>query len=864
MITDMKKKLIDIESVLFTPNPVELVEVENTFQTPSITRHSSLRSNDINAPYNYLISEMRDTVEIAKNYERLLMFFYNTREGQLQSLQERYEVLELRKRILASFSYGIQKSIIALNDKTLFGTAGFFGQDESGLWFPYVSQVKLTPSLITKTNDSNVRIGVLQNEFQNSKLEALWTDDQNDLFSINREDTEDLFISFIMEFEKAEIINEVELEYISKPNQIVKVTIVDTATQEILFDKDIKDFWLSFSRPTKTKSLLFKISATGIGRNQLDLKKLGFYKRKYKQEMSAKTIKISNLSNKLLTLENVVLTNEQQKNFLDISVTANGETLSSLNSGNPPVGPFRDPEFNLTVKINNTSKILDYLDVARYKVSKGLPMDILDFKIVRPVLTEAKSQTFSIIEGANSVFFEIGVPDLEDLIDIYLNGVYCTRALSSEPLTGNKYQVIYTGTGYTIRFLTLPVNSSVTLNVRSMPCYITDKKIGFPASGLGREVKYMYGTSVNSVRLAPFLGDNRTISTGYKDIQKVIFKNGLNQELTYIEKEPGSTLAGNQYSVDRTNGQIYVSNSYNATYIDIFYLKTKMNSVLVEFADREALSPQDIETFTYSGSLKDLLAGNIPVYTLVYNTQENAFLSSDKRGVQLPKHITLHKNSVFVGSKREVLFVDGFQEIFRNGNSEQYFDFNNKDAGVYKFIIRDLNVDLDSFYANTLTVDNLAFTRKVASLAELTLEGDYFFDSSNLYLKSIIDSLNSILVKVEKREDENVFSVDYVNNRIYTNSLDFPDLIADSIANSIEFTGLLINSAQPTDLSSPAITFSYSAIKVIDFSIDLELPLATQLKESDHFLYVYNGKDVQELLPYFTPILENLEIGIFE
>jgi hypothetical protein len=59
---------------------------------------------------------------------------------------------------------------------------------------------------------------------------------------------------------------------------------------------------------------LFKITASGIERNQLDLKKLGFYKRKYKQEMSAKTIKISNLSNKLLTLENVKLEDVKLEN----------------------------------------------------------------------------------------------------------------------------------------------------------------------------------------------------------------------------------------------------------------------------------------------------------------------------------------------------------------------------------------------------------------------------------------------------------------------------------------------------------------------------------------------------------------------
>jgi hypothetical protein len=843
MLDEIRKKLIDVESKLFT-TAISATQAIGGRTIPAVvpSRHYPPIKSDLNSFYIRLNTELQDTLQLSNMYESLLIFFYNTKETQMQTFKERLEVLSLRRRILSAFTYGLQKSIISLNDKKIFMGSLAFGQDESGIWFPHKEQNKIVPVKVEITNNSNIRIGTINDQLVNSKAEALWTDDQNDIFSVYRTDSESLTVDFILSFKRAEIINEIEFEYVAKTGQEVTVTVVNIESQETLYSGTVQDFWIGFSSPVRTKELLIKVGSTGIVFNQLDIKKIGIYSRLYSQTLVANTIKLASLSNKLLTFENYNLIDDRQKEFLDVRVEANGELLSPLNSGERPKGPFIDPTLKITVVLKNKEKALDYLQISKYKVAKYLPSNITDFKVIRNIGDENAIATTSMVSLASDIFIDFPIPNLEDLFTVYLNGKQKFRKIEDGSLTGNQYKIEYTGTGYLLKFSSVPVYSELKCILKTMPAILSGKKIQFPLNGLGRDIKYEYSKELKIKRFSPFFNASNMYVFDVKNIQEVIFKDNSNQELPFIEKEIGSTLTQYDFTIDKENGILKVSSTANAltgqqiSYIDVHYLETSISGGLTDTTNREVAMPSDIGTFTAEGAVDDYTTGNIKMYGLPYGSDNTFIVNSNNRGFQLPRYFALHKGSVTVDNKREVGFIDGISEIDKNLTSSLFYDYTEEYSGIYTFQLRTGQIEIANLVGKEIVINSEYFKVKKDSVDLLQSSGDYAYDGEYIYLKIQNKIIPSINVFAKEADGVDVFSVDYLSNRIYTKDLS----------------------------TTTRIKFSYSTIRLIDFAIDIEIPLSASLKEKDYFLYVSNPEDKITLLPYFTPVLESLEIGVFE
>lgn len=867
MIDTLRDKLLDIEAkisnglVLENFSDYQEVGLEafngpsNELNTGTIARHSRL--SRFNTSVIRFPSEIKDLQDIILDFDRLSVFFHNTKEVQLNFLKERFEVLALRKNALASLQTGIRLGILPLNEKKILKLSDTYEVLQQGLTFPLASApTKATPAIVTFVADSNIKIGNILNPLQSSRKEAMFSSDQNDLFSVYREDQADLVFAFNILFDRNEIVNEIEFEVIPKTGQRLTLLLTDKVTGEVLYG-DAYQKLILFEQPRYLKEVSIKVTATAIQVNQIDIKELSFYKRQYAKELTVETVPMPSFSNKFLTLEKVELASDMQKDILDFSVKVNGKVLNSLASEQQVQGPFRDPSFTISCKIKDTKSLIKYLGKPKYKILMASDSPTETRTFIKPFT----STTVNLVQARDTavdVFLPLPIEGMESFIDVALNGVNCRRALLGETLSTKQYYIEYTGAGYTIQFPSLVAQDMVKVKINSLPSYMEKNKIFFPKLGLGTSATIFYATNIKKKRVRSFNYENNFINLNQQNIQRVAFIDITNNEInSLVEKPLHSTLNNTEYAVDYKAGLVYLGVAFLGE-IEVTYFETNMVNNLFDTEEREATLPGDIQVFEYNGPLAGLamdsskVNGN-PIFGFQRSNRISTKIDPTLTIVQLAKFMTLHKGTISLydstSSKKEVPYIDGHTELYGKNIEYDFYDYLKTESGWHFYCLRSGNFatpisDCNLVFESSFMIERKEFTTTLSDT--LVNDGDYFLNTNTyqypkgtlLYVKNAgfpNIPATSIRVKIEKNTSEDLFSVNYMSNTIHTKRL----------------SGV-----------GGSISFKYSTVYLEDFTIAFEVLDKKELEPNEYKVFVYNKEDIEALIPYYTPLIKTVSIGI--
>lgn len=861
MINLLKDKLLDIEAKLSNSLVLENIKNSNAtmreLNTKIIQRHSRLSLSNTNVPFQDLYTEIDELRKVMLDLDKLSIYFHNNKEVQLNFLKERLDILTLKKSALASYQDGIRTGILALNEKKILKLASTYEILEQGLTFPLSeAPIRIDPSSVTFIADSNIKIGNILNSLMAFKKEAMFTEDQNDLFSIYRDDQANLTFVFDVAFNKSEIINEIEFEVITKTGQNLTLTITNKLNGEVLFDNAYQKLIL-LEQPKHLKEINIKVTATPIKVNQLDIKELSFFRRQYKKELTVETVPLPSFSNKYLTLEKIELESNLQKDILDFNVSVNGKTLNSLASEEQVQGPFKDPIFVLTCKVKNTRSLIKYLGKPKYKILNPIDQATETRTFVKPF----SSTTVSLVQAkdtATDVFLPLPIEGMESFIDVALNGINCRRALLGETLSNKQYYIEYTGAGYTIQFTSLVAQDVVKVKVNSLPSYIENNKIYFPKAGLATGASVIYSKEIKKKRVRSFLFEANYINLKQQNIQRVAFIDGNNTEVTsMVEKPLHSVLASGEYAVDYKAGLVYLGGSFLGE-IEVTYFDTGMVKALFDTEEREATLPKDNQVFDYTGPLAGLAMdslkiNNNPIFGFQRSNRITTKIDPTLTVVQLPKFVTLHKGTVSLysstSSKKEVSYIDGHSELYVKNIEYNFYDYWKTEFSWHYYRLRSATLPAPMTDCNLVFESPFLIQRKeneTGLINALVNDGDYYINATTpvhpegtlLYVKNAgfpnIPAM-SIKVKIEKNTSEDVFSVNYETNTIHTKRL----------------TGV-----------GGLISFKYSAIRLEDFTLAFEILDKDLVGENEYKVFVYNKEDIEALIPYYTPLIKTVSIGI--
>ena len=869
MINTLRNKLLDIEAKisngLVLENFTDYQEVgfdtfsgaRNTLTTGTIPRHSRLTAN--NTSVIGFSTEIEDFQNIMLDFDRLSVFFHNTKEVQLNFLKERFEVLTLRRNALSLLQAGLRVGILPLNDKKILKLSDTYEVLEQGLTFPLAEAPTVaTPAVVTFIADSNIKIGNIINPLMSSRKEAMFTNDQNDLFSVYRDDQANLTFSFNVLFDRSEIINEIEFEIIPKVGQQIGVQLTDKRSGEVLYDGAYQKLIL-FEQPKYLKEVSIKVTATGIRINQIDIKELSFFKRQYKKELTVETVPMPSFSNKFLTLEKIELASDIQKDILDFSVSINGKLLNSLSSEQQIQGPFRDPSFTISCKIKDPKSLIKYLGKPKYKILRPLENAIETRTFVKPF----SSTVVNLVQARDTaidVFLPLPIEGMENFIDVALNGVNCRRALLDEALSNKQYYIEYTGAGYTIQFSNLVAQDIVRVKINGLSSYMEKDKIFFPNIGLGTDASVIYAINIKKKRVRSFVFENSFINLNQQNIQRVAFIDTANNDVgSLIEKPLHSTLSSTEYAVDYKAGLVYLGATFLGE-IEVTYFETNMVNSSFDTEEREAILPRDIQVFEYNGPLSGLAMdsskiNNNPILGFQRSNRISTKIDPSLTVIQLPKFISLHKGSISLYdstySKREVPYIDGHTELYEKDIEYDFYDYVETQPGWHKYNLRSAELAFPLSDCNLVFESPFLIQRKELEgsiFSAIINDGDYVVwtssiigDPSNgsmLFLKNAgFPSIpaTSIRVKIEKNTSEDVFSVNYMSNTIHTRRL--------------------------TNVGG-SISFKYSAVYLEDFTVAFEVLDKKELESNEYKVFVYNKEDIEALIPYYTPLIKTISIGV--
>jgi hypothetical protein len=855
MLKRINSKLKDIDAKL--SNPLSIQEgyslYDEEVSTKTINRHTKLYAENTNNNILMLLTMMGGLENLMRDLNKLQIKFYNNREVQMGLLKDRVEVLHLRRKLLSSLDTGVRLGLLCLNDKKMLKISKGYEIDATGISFPLIEQRKIVPVSVSISRDSNVRLGTLGNEVLNSKVQAIHTEGHNDTFSVHRSDNEDIFLSFVSTFSRMEIINEVDFFWIEKPGQTLSLTVKDCLTGKILYDKVLSESYLKLDYPVETNQIAVEIKANAIAINQLDIKELSLCQRKYKDTLKIETIPLPSFSNKYLTLENVKYKIDYHKEFLDTTVRIKDFKLNSLASEEQIAGPYKDPSFIIESKIRNKSNILNYLQRPEYKLVRSIPSEN-DYKVF---LEFANAKEFSLTQekqNSNSIYLSLPISSMESFIDVRVDGVSFIRRLSSEVLADNEYFIQYTGTGYLLTFNSLPWKSVVICKINSMSSYIDKDKVYFPHAGLGSAIKMSYAKDVKKKRVPILIADGNMLDLKEKNIQRVAFLDEEGLESTaYTEKRISETLEANNYAIDYKSGLLYLGSGISGSVI-VTYLSTGTANGLVLYDSREIPCPSDIEIFEYSGPLSalDISSSQINNSHIFGYQKYNRILAKINLPlsvIQLPSFLSLHKGSISLKNnfiaKKEIEYIDGTTELFTKEIESNFYDYEKTEAGWHIYKFRNSALPVAYSKCNIIFESSILIERKY-STADLVNSGDYFLNTDDsLYSKGTILYVKnagfpsipapSIKVKLEKDISDDVFSVDYSTNTMYTKNLQ-------------SFNG--------------DIKFKYSTFTLSQFSLAKEVEKEEVAEGNVYYAYVNNIKTAEKLLAYFSPTFESISIGI--
>jgi hypothetical protein len=196
-------------------------------------------------------------------------------------------------------------------------------------------------------------------------------------------------------------------------------------------------------------------------------------------------------------------------------------------------------------------------------------------------------------------------------------------------------------------------------------------------------------------------------------------------------------------------------------------------------------------------------------------------------------------------SRREVPFIDGRTELFQSQTETAYYDYINTEINTHTYLIRnpltagDIGLIEDIIFENEYMTNKLEYSATMPVINAMT-EGEWRFTSLDFGRLSIKNSgfpsvpALTIKAKIIKDISKDVFSVDYKTNTIYTRNLN--------------------------DLNG-TISFTYSCISLNAFTIAKEIDKKPIIQNNEYFVYAYNKEEIEKLLPFYTPVIECINIG---
>jgi hypothetical protein len=865
MIRKIKNKIYDIESKVsgnFIP-PIEVSAPNETLGIPTVLRHSTLLQANTSAPLVDINTEMQSLELCYADLLRLSAVFYNGREYQLKNLKQRYDLLKLRRQGLTSLGLGVKTGTIQLNDKKLLVPANTYDFVDSGITSKPTTVSVATPKAFSISTDSNIIIGNLQNKLLNSVADSIFSTNQNDLFSVHRRDRTDLSLIMSFTFNKnKEIINEIQLKLVEKPGQTINIAIYNMDNEELIYSGVYSSEPIAFSKPVKTTSLEMVITSSGIPENQLDIIEIVFYRKMFRTPLGnnlyglkATTINIPSFSGKYLTLEDVTLQYPEHSSLLNFEVRANNEKLHALKDEEQLSGPYIDPNFELICSLKDSNTLLEYLGDLEYE--KCTADKINDtYKVFASIMTEDPYEVTQNIPSAeeNVVLFPLTLKGFENFFNVRVNGERYSQIKESDTLEGKTYKIVFTGDGYILKFKSLPQYSKILASLTGCPSYLEHAdggyQIVFPWLGLGTTLAFEYPTK--QMRESRII-DNRSsvVDLNRKHIVKFSFVSSVFQE-----KALGAVLGANDYSVDYLNGFLYrgasVMGEASFTSTD-----SKMHSTKLLHDTYAIKIPNSNRVNKDSGSSIFINTVNVKkddLATVSFSSyhKDNGLdvdVNNTSNYIQLPSCLSLLRESVALLdegggiSKKEVPFFNGKDELNNENKVFLYYDYIRTIGNLHEYRIRHRAAVPGNLFYSKIEVQDINFNSRKTFDFEITADGDYYFDSSmgpalmgrSLWIMSGQRPPVSVPVTVTTTEMDNTFSVDYLQNRIYTNSLS-------------DYDG--------------KVKFSYTTLLLKDFEIAIEVNKKDVWGPNEYAVIASNGKDLSELLPYFSPVIKSISIGI--
>lgn len=865
MIRKIKNKIYDIESKVsgnFIP-PIEVSAPNETLIMPTVIRHSSLLKANTSGPLVDVNTEMQSLELCYADLLRLSAVFYNGREYQLKNLKQRYDLLKLRRQGLTSLGLGVKTGAIQLNDKKLLVPGNTYEFVNSGITSKPTNTVVATPKTFSISTDSNIIVGNLQNKLLNSVADSIFSANQNDLFSVHRRDGTDLSLIMSFTFNKnKEIINEVKLKLIEKPSQTINIAIYNMDNEELIYSGLYNPEAIVFSKPVKTAGLEMAITSSAISENQLDIIEMVFYRKMFRTPLGnnlyglkTTTINIPSFSGKYLTLEGVTLQYPEHSSLLDFEVKANNEKLYALKDEQQLTGPYIDPNFELICSLKDSNTLLEYLGDLEYE---KCTIDKINetYKVFASIMTEDPYQVTQNIPSAeeNVVLFPLTLKGFENFFNVKVNGERYSQIKESDTLVGKTYKIVFTGDGYILKFKSLPQYSKIIASLTGCPSYLEHGdegyKIVFPWLGLGTTVGFEYPT--RQVREGRLINNRSSVvDLNRKHVVKFSFV-----DAAFEEKPLGTVLAANQYSVDYLNGFLYrgvdVLGKVSFTRIDSKLHSTKLlhdtYAIKIPNSNRgNGDSEPSIFIDTVNVKKDDL--STVSFFSYHKDNGLDVDVNNTSNYIQLPSCLSLLRGSIGLVeeggaiSKREVPFFNGEDELNDESRVSLYYDYIRTIGNLHEYRIRHRAAIPGNLFYSRIEVQDINFNVRKTFDFEITTDGDYYFDSSmgpaligrSLWIMSGQRPPVSVPVLVTTIEMDNTFSVDYLQNRIYTNSL---------------------------SAYSGNIKFSYTTLALKDFEIAIEINKKDVLGPNEYAVIASNGKDLSELVPYFSPVIKSISIGI--
>jgi hypothetical protein len=863
MIKKIKNKLYDIESKV-SGNfiaPIEISAPGDTLAIPTVLRHSTLVKLNTSDPITLVNAEMQSLELCYADLLRLSTVFYNSREYQLKNLKQRYDLLRLRKQGLTGLGLGVKSAAIQLNDKKLLVAGNTYEFVNSGITAKPTKIELVSPKTFGISTDSNIVVGDSRNKILNSIADSIFSSNQNDLFSVHRRDGTNLSLIMFFEFKKKkEIINELAIKLIEKPGQEVKIALYDIESQELVYSGLYSPEPIVFEKPVKTSGLEMIITSTAIQGNQLDIIEIAFYRKTFRNSLGnstyglkATTVNMPSFSGKYLTLEDVTLQYPSHKSLLNFEVKSNNEKLFALKDEEQLSGPYIDPNFEFTCTLKDPNTLLEYLGDLEYEKCR---IDQINdsYRLFSSIMTEDAYKITRNIPGneeENLVLFPLNIKNFESFFVVKVNGERYSQIAESDTYDGKTYKVIFTGDGYVLKFKSLVQNSEILINLNGCPSYVerveNDYKIVFPWLGLGTTIAFDYpATQVLTSKVID--SSSSIMNLDYKNIIKLSINNAA-----FTEKPLGAVLGVNNYSVDYANGFLYRGTNITGR-ASIVHFKSRMHSTkllhdtysikIPKIEQSERRDNSGISILNVNSSIGNLSKVNFSSYHKDNVLKVN--VNTELNYIQLPPALSLLRGSVVLvgdSSKKEMLFYNGIDELNDESKVFVYYDYVGQANSLHQYKIRHQSRIPGNLFSSKIEIQDVYFSNRKTFRHEILNEGDYYFESDtvvsllggSLFIKLDQKPPSSIPVTITTTEAENTFSVDYLHNRIYTNSLS-------------TFTG--------------NIKFSYTSLLLKDFEVAIEVNKKEIWNPNEYGVIASNQKDLSELLPYFSPVIKSFSIGI--